>query len=102
MSISIVPVGNKLIVLPDPKKEKTESGIIIPDSANEATAMTFGTVIATSKELSEFKDGDRIFYVRTAGVEIEANGIKYRFLEHQPYNSPIWGIDVEPKLSAVK
>lgn len=103
MSINIVPVGNKLIVLPDPKKEITEGGIIIPGSANEAVALVFGTVIAVSKDLPEFKEQDRIYYVATAGVPIELKGVKYKFLEHASMNSVIWGIDVpEQKLSVAK
>jgi chaperonin GroES len=100
--MNIIPVGNKLIVKPDPKREKTDSGIIIPDSANEPTALVFGTVIAVSKELPEFKEGDRIYYVGAAGVEIEQDGIKYKFLEHAAMNSVIWGIHEEPKLSVAK
>lgn len=101
-SINILPVGNKLIVKADPKKEKTEGGIIIPESATDAVALTTGTVIAVSKDLPEFEIGQRILFVTGSGVALTVDGIDYRFLEHQAYNSAIWGIEGEPKLSIAK
>lgn len=100
---NITPVGNKLIVKADPKKEKTEGGIFIPESASEAVALTTGTVMAVSKDLPEFEAGQRIVFSTGSGVKIINDGVDYLFLEHQSSHSYIWGIEVgEAKLSVAK
>ena len=77
--ITITPVGNKIIVRPDPLQEKNIRGIIIPVSAN--SQLEEATVIKVSQDVSILlSPGDRILYARNAGVEQEYNGVKYKFL----------------------
>ncbi len=77
--INIKPVGNKIIVRPDPLKETTIGGIIIPQSVN--SQLEEATVIRVSEDVKILlQPGERILYPRTAGVEQEYNGIKYKFL----------------------
>lgn len=77
--INITPVGNKIIVRPDPLKETNIRGIIIPVSAN--SQLEEATVIKVSQDVSILlSPGDRILYARHSGVEQEYNGIKYKFL----------------------
>jgi|SRR5580692_980334 chaperonin GroES len=75
----IKPVGNKMLVLPDPVKETSIRGIIIPMSAN--SQLEEATVILVSADVDIFiKEGERILYPRASGVEQEYDGIKYKFL----------------------
>lgn len=77
--INITPVGNKIIVRPDPLKETNIRGIIIPVSAN--SQLEEATVIKVSQDVSILlSPGDRILYPRNAGVEQEYGGVKYKFL----------------------
>lgn len=77
--INVQPVGNKIIVRPDPPQEKNIRGIIIPVSAN--SQLEEATVIKVSQDVSILlSPGDRILYPRGIGVEQEYNGIKYKFL----------------------
>ncbi len=102
-TLSVQPVGNKLIVLQDPKKEVTEGGIIIADSVNGLVNLVRGQIVAVSKDLSEFKEGEFVLYPAGAGVPQEIDGIKYKFLQHTSgQNSEIWAIDRKDGLTVVK
>lgn len=92
--ISIEPVGNKLIVLQDPKREETEGGIIIPDSVGDHVNLVRGEIVAVSKDLPELKEGQFILFPSGAGVLQEIDGIKYKFLKHTSgADSHVWAID---------
>jgi co-chaperonin GroES (HSP10) len=72
-------LANRILVLPDPIKEKNERGIIIPESVK--SPLTEGTVILVSEAVSPLlHEWERVLFPTTAGVEREFDGIKYRFL----------------------
>lgn len=89
-NINIQPLNNKLIVLPDPKREKTDSGLIIPESAKEMVNLIWGTIKRVSAKIPEVKEGERVLFPAGAGTDQEINGTKYKFLDDQH----LWGIDV--------
>jgi|SRR5882757_8476620 len=75
----ITPIGNKILVQPDPIKETTIRGIIIPQSVN--SQLEEATVIKVSQDVAILlKPGDRILYPSGSGVEQEYDGVKYKFL----------------------
>jgi len=82
MSTKIKPLGNRVLVEIMESEQKTVSGIIIPDSAQEKQQK--GTVIAvgngTENEKMEVKAGDVVLYGKYAGTEIEEGGQKYLIL----------------------
>lgn len=73
------PIGNRVLVEPNNAEEKTASGIIIPDTAQEKPNM--GLVIAVGNGTKDnpltVKEGDHILYNKYAGTEIEHLGKKY-------------------------
>lgn len=73
---------NVLIDITEEKKEyKTESGIIIPDSAVEKESI--GKVIAISNiENAELEVGDMILYKKFSGTETDFEGKKYLLLPY--------------------
>jgi chaperonin GroES len=75
-----IPVGDRILVLPD-QKVTEEFGLIIPEQAQKA-AQT-GKVVGVgpgSKGDMQISTGDHILYSDYAGTEIELNGIKYRIM----------------------
>jgi chaperonin GroES len=75
----IKPVGNKMLVLPDPPQERTERGIIIPITAQGQ--LEEGTVVLVSQDVSILiTEGERVLYPRGSGTEREFDGVKYKFL----------------------
>lgn len=73
------PVGNKMLVLPDARKEKSAGGIFFPVAA--PSLMEEATVILVSEDVALLiKEGERVLYPQGAGVEREIDGVKYKFL----------------------
>lgn len=63
------PLGNKIIVTPDPTREKTIGGIIIPETA--VTPFKAGTVTAIPQGLlNAIKKGDHVNFHRSAGIKM--------------------------------
>jgi chaperonin GroES len=77
--MSVKPLGNRVLVEPAAAEQKTVSGIIIPDSAQEKPQK--GTVVAAGKgkkdEEMEVKVGDTVLYGKYAGTELTIEGKNY-------------------------
>ena len=73
------PMTGKVLVKPEAAEQKTSSGIIIPDSAQEKPQR--GKVVAVGKpkndEEMEVKVGDMVLYGRYAGTEIKIDNEDY-------------------------
>jgi len=69
----------KVLVKPEAAEQKTSSGIIIPDSAQEKPQR--GKIVAVGKpkkdEEMEVKVGDMVLYGRYAGTEIKIDNEDY-------------------------
>ena len=80
--INIKPLGDRVVVLPEPAEEKTSTGIIIPDTAQEKPQR--GTVVAagvgSETEKMEVKVGDTVLYGKYSGTEITLDGNDYLIL----------------------
>lgn len=76
MSINIKPLGDRVLIEPIEAETKTQSGIIIPDSAKEKPQK--GKVVAvgngTKDQSLTVKDGDLVLYAKYAGTEINHEG----------------------------
>ena len=73
------PLKDRVLVEPHKAEEKTASGIIIPDSAQEKPQK--GTVIAVGEgkkdEPMSLKAGDVVIYGKYGGTEISLDGKDY-------------------------
>ena len=78
------PLNDKIVVKPSEKnkEEKTESGIILPDTAKEKPQI--GEVVAVGPGKSSdsgtllkmsLKKGDKVLYGKYSGTEISHNGV---------------------------
>lgn len=77
--MNLKPLGSKIIVKPDPIKETTIRGIIIPESVQ--SQLEEGEVILVSDNVVPLlQNGEKILYPRNAGVEKEIQGVKYKIL----------------------
>ncbi len=91
---SIKPLGDRVVVQPQPAEEKTESGLYIPDSAQEKPQR--GTVRAIGEGRVEdgtriemtVDEGDEVLYGKYAGTEVTLNGQEYLIMRE----SDIFGI----------
>lgn len=70
-----IPVGERIIVKPDPVEEITKGGIVLADTAKEKSII--GTVISIGDEKRfkfQLKPGQRVRFSQYAGTEIQNKG----------------------------
>lgn len=76
--MNIKPLADRVVIKPAVAEEKSQGGIIIPDTAKEKPLK--GEVIAVGKgtkdQAMELKVGDQVLYGKYAGTEIEVEGEK--------------------------
>jgi chaperonin GroES len=87
MSISIKPLGNRVVVEPIEQEDVTKSGIVLPDTAKEKPQT--GTVLAagpgdrddSGKRIAmDVKVGDKVLFAKYAGTELKLDGKKLLIL----------------------
>ncbi len=80
------PLGDKIVVKPIEKEEKTKSGIVLPDTAKEkpqegeVVAVGPGKVEKGERVPMEVKVGDRVIYSKYGGTEVKVEGEEYLIL----------------------
>lgn len=72
-------LAGKILVQSQAADEKTVSGIIIPDSAQEKPQVGTVVLVGTDKkdEPMELKIGDVVFYGKYSGTELNIDGEDY-------------------------
>jgi chaperonin GroES len=87
MSISIKPLGNRVVVEPIEQEEITAGGIVLPETAKEKPQE--GTVLAVGpgdrdddgKRIPlDVKEGDKVLFAKYSGTEIKLDGKKVLIL----------------------
>lgn len=87
MSISIKPLGNRVIVEPIEQEDITAGGIVLPDTAKEKPQQ--GTVLAAgpgerddkgNRIAMDVKAGDKVLFAKYAGTELKLEGKKLLIL----------------------
>jgi chaperonin GroES len=87
MSISLKPLGNRIVVEPIEADDITAGGIVLPETAKEKPQR--GTILATGPgDRNEKGDripmdvsvGDTVLYAKYGGTEIKLDGKKYLIL----------------------
>lgn len=91
---NIKPLGDRVVVQPEPADEKTESGLYIPDSAQEKPqkgtirAVGPGRVENGNKIELTVEEGDEVLYGKYAGTEVTLDNEEYLIMRE----SDIFGI----------
>jgi chaperonin GroES len=87
MSISIKPLGNRVVVEPAEQEETTASGLILPDTAKEKPQQ--GLILAAGpgernddgeRIAMDVKVGDKVLFAKYAGTELKLDGKKVLIL----------------------
>ena len=78
------PLGDRVVIKPVEREEKTKSGIVLPDTAKEkpqegiVEAVGGGRVLDSGTKLTlELNVGDRVLYAKYAGNEFKIDDIEY-------------------------
>lgn len=80
MAVKLQPLGDRIVVKPIAREERTKAGIYLPDTAKEkpqegeVVAVGPGRVTDDGKRVAlEVKVGDRVIYTKYGGTEIKVN-----------------------------
>ncbi|AEA34226.1 co-chaperone GroES [Hippea maritima] len=76
---TLKPLMDRILVEPEDLEQKTESGIIIPDTAKEKPQQ--GKVVEVGEDVETVKKGDVIVFEKYAGNEIKLDDKKYVILK---------------------
>jgi len=76
--MNLRPLGDRVVVKPVEKEERTKSGIVLPDTAKEKPQEGIVQAVGTGRILDngtkvpmELKVGDKVLYAKYAGNEFK-------------------------------
>lgn len=79
--MNIKPLGDRIVVKPIEKEEKTASGIVLPDTAKEkpqqakVLAVGAGRILDNGTRVPvDLKEGDKVLFAKYAGTEFKLDG----------------------------
>ena len=77
--MNIKPIGERVLLKPIKKEEKTKSGILLSSKSSNTDTQNQAEVIALGKgeKLDGIKVGDKVIFNKFSGNEIEDGDIKY-------------------------
>ena len=82
--MQLKPVGDRVIVEPIEREERTHSGIYLPDTAKEKPQEGKVVAVGSGRRLRNgervpvsVKVGDRVLFAKYAGTEVKVDGTKY-------------------------
>jgi chaperonin GroES len=87
----IKPLGDRVVIKPAEREEKTKGGIFLPDTASKERPME-GTVLAAGPgrhddngKLIEMnvKAGDKVLFAKYSGTEFKVEEIEYLILSEK-------------------
>ena len=83
MNMNVKPLGNRVIIEPKRKEEKTQGGIYLPESAQDSDNV--GVVVAMSESIKDpqFNVGDNVMYEKYGGKEISDDNKRYIILDYK-------------------
>ncbi|MDI6731734.1 MAG: co-chaperone GroES [Candidatus Margulisbacteria bacterium] len=90
VSKKLTPVGDRVVIKPEPEETKTKSGIVLPDSAKEKpqegtiVAVGSGRILDNGQKVPiEVKVGDMVIYSKYGGTEVKLNDEEYIILSER-------------------
>lgn len=80
--MKIKPMDDRILLEPLQAEEKTSSGIIIPDTAQEKPRAGVVIAVGTDEDLKEkIKEGNKVLFTKYGGDEVEMDGKEYRIIQ---------------------
>ncbi|MFA5878787.1 MAG: co-chaperone GroES [Candidatus Margulisiibacteriota bacterium] len=84
MSIKYRPLGDRAIVEPEVAEQKTKSGIVLPDTAQEKPQKGKVVKVGPGKVSDDgklmpmnIKEGDNVIFSKYGGTELKVDGKEY-------------------------
>lgn len=83
--MNVKPLGDRILVKPLTEEEVTKSGIILPatiDKEKKAEGEVIGIGDGEKIQKLGLKIGDKVFFGKYSGDDLEFNDEDYKFLKH--------------------
>jgi chaperonin GroES len=84
------PLGDRVVLKPVEREEKTKSGIVLPDTAREKPQEGIVEAVGTGRILDngqkvpmELTVGDKVLYAKYAGNEFKLEEIEYLIISEK-------------------
>ena len=84
MTVSLTPLGDRVVVAPKAKDAMTSSGIVLPDTASEkpqegsVLSVGNGRVLDNGNRVAmEVRAGDTVLFAKYTGTEVKLDGHDY-------------------------
>src|SRR2546423_14451300 len=81
--MNLRPLGDRVVLKPVEREEKTKSGIVLPDTAKEKPQEGLVEAVGTGRILDngtkvpvELKVGDKVLYAKDAGNEFKLDDVE--------------------------
>ncbi|MGI8562445.1 MAG: co-chaperone GroES [Candidatus Dormibacter sp.] len=88
--MNLKPLGDRVVVKPVEREERTKSGIVLPDTAKEkpqegiVEAVGAGRLLDNGTKVPvELKTGERVLYAKYAGNEFKYEEIEYLIISEK-------------------
>ncbi len=88
--MNLRPLGDRVVVKPVEREEKTKSGIVLPDTAKEKPQEGMVEAVGTGRILDngtkipmELKVGDKVLYAKYAGNEFKVEELDYLIISEK-------------------
>lgn len=87
----IRPLGDRVVIKPAEREEKTKGGIFLPDTASKERPME-GTVLAAGEGRRDdagklipinVKAGDKVLFAKYSGTEFKIDDVEYLILSEK-------------------
>jgi len=77
--VNLKPINDRIVIKPLPAEDKTQGGIIIPDTAKEKPQQGEVVAVGPGKDDQQMtlQVGDRVLYGKYAGQELQYQGEDY-------------------------
>jgi chaperonin GroES len=81
--MQLKPLGDRVVLKQQEAEEKTQSGIILPDSAKEKPQAAVVVAVGPGKEenghktVMQVKEGDKVIYSKYSGTEVKCGEEAY-------------------------
>jgi len=102
--MNLRPLGDRVVVKPVEREEKTKSGIVLPDTAKEkpqegiVEAVGTGRILDTGTKVPmELKVGDKVLYAKYAGNEFKLEEVEYLIISEKDVLAVVAGNGTKSK-----
>lgn len=86
--MKLQPLGKRIVIKKSEAEETTQSGIVLPESAQEkpqyAIVCAISEDVVNDKEIkSDLKVGDKVIYSQYAGTEVKLDDEEYIVIKYE-------------------